>query len=65
MTLTNCPFDRLASGHTELVCGLNLVLVGAVADRLGCTDWWPSWTPRRPTVACGSAVREPSRPRNI
>ena len=38
MTLTNCPFDRLASGHTELVCGLNLVLVGAVADRLGCTD---------------------------
>ena len=37
VTLTNCPFDRLASSHTELVCGLNLALVDAVADRLGCT----------------------------
>jgi predicted ArsR family transcriptional regulator len=38
MTLTNCPFDRLATGHTELVCGLNLALVGAVVERLGCTE---------------------------
>jgi predicted ArsR family transcriptional regulator len=25
--LTNCPFDRLATDHTELVCGMNLALV--------------------------------------
>ena len=36
VTSTNCPFDRLASSRTELVCGLNLALVDAVADRLGC-----------------------------
>jgi predicted ArsR family transcriptional regulator len=38
MTLTNCPFDRLASVHAELVCGMNLALVDAVAERLGCTE---------------------------
>lgn len=34
--LANCPFDRLAREHTELVCTLNLALVGAVLDGLGC-----------------------------
>lgn len=29
--LRNCPFHRLARAHTELVCGMNLVLLGAVA----------------------------------
>jgi predicted ArsR family transcriptional regulator len=32
--LTNCPFDRLAAEHTELVCGMNLVLVHGVIDGL-------------------------------
>ena len=32
--LTNCPFDRLAAGHTELVCGMNLALVDGVIDGL-------------------------------
>ena len=31
--LANCPFDALAREHTELVCGMNLALLGAVADR--------------------------------
>ena len=35
ITLANCPFDALARDHTELVCGMNLVLVNAVADRVG------------------------------
>lgn len=35
ITLANCPFDALAREHTELVCGMNLALVGAVADRAG------------------------------
>lgn len=34
--LRNCPFDRLAKEHTELVCGLNLDVVGGVIDGLGC-----------------------------
>ncbi len=33
--LANCPFDRLATRHTELVCGMNLALVGGVVDGLG------------------------------
>jgi len=35
ITLANCPFDALARDHTELVCGMNLALLGAVADRVG------------------------------
>ena len=32
--LTNCPFDRLALEHTDLVCGMNLALVDGVLDGL-------------------------------
>lgn len=32
--LANCPFDRLATRHTELVCGMNLALIGGVVDEL-------------------------------
>jgi predicted ArsR family transcriptional regulator len=34
LCLTNCPFDRLATDHTELVCGINLALVDGVLDGL-------------------------------
>src|SRR4051812_21510970 len=34
LCLLNCPFDRLAAEHTELVCGLNLALVEGVLDAL-------------------------------
>jgi predicted ArsR family transcriptional regulator len=34
LCLANCPFDRLASDHTALVCGLNLALVDGVLDGL-------------------------------
>lgn len=36
LSLANCPFDRLASEHTDLVCGMNLAFVGAVAEEAGC-----------------------------
>ena len=36
LVLANCPFDRLAGDHRELVCGMNLAFVCSVADRLGC-----------------------------
>jgi predicted ArsR family transcriptional regulator len=38
MVLENCPFDRVARDHTELVCGLNLDFVAGMAAGLGCTD---------------------------
>ena len=36
LALANCPFDRLATDHKDLVCGMNLAFVGSVAHRLGC-----------------------------
>jgi predicted ArsR family transcriptional regulator len=34
--LVNCPFDRLAAEHTELVCGMNRDLIEGVIEGLGC-----------------------------
>jgi predicted ArsR family transcriptional regulator len=34
-TLVNCPFGALARDHPALVCGMNLALLGAVAERVG------------------------------
>lgn len=34
INLANCPFDRLAADHTELVCGLNLALIEGVIKEL-------------------------------
>lgn len=35
IVLTNCPFHRLAAGHTELVCCANLGLVEGLAEATG------------------------------
>jgi len=35
LCLANCPFDRLAAEHTELVCGMNRDLVEGVLDGAG------------------------------
>ncbi len=35
VTLVNCPFDALARDHTALICGMNLAVLRAVADRAG------------------------------
>ncbi|HEU0040724.1 MAG TPA: helix-turn-helix domain-containing protein [Jiangellaceae bacterium] len=32
--LANCPFDRMATDHNELVCGMNLALIGGVIEGL-------------------------------
>jgi predicted ArsR family transcriptional regulator len=37
IVLRNCPFHRLAREHTELVCGMNLSLLGAVLEHAGDT----------------------------
>ena len=32
--LRNCPFDRIAAQHPELVCGANLAMVQGLVDQL-------------------------------
>ena len=41
LVLGNCPFDRLAADHRDLVCGMNLAFVEAVTAQLGCTGVRP------------------------
>jgi predicted ArsR family transcriptional regulator len=36
VVLDNCPFDALASRHTELICGINVAFVGGLLSGLGC-----------------------------
>jgi predicted ArsR family transcriptional regulator len=38
VTLVNCPFHTLAREHTELVCGMNLHLVGGLLDGAAAPD---------------------------
>ena len=35
VTLVNCPFAALARDHTVLVCGMNLALLGGLAEQVG------------------------------
>jgi len=56
MVLENCPFDKVARDHTELVCGLNVEFVGGVADGLGCAGLAVSLEPS-PGRCCVSARR--------
>ena len=35
ITLANCPFHALAREHTELVCGMNLALIGEMVEHSG------------------------------
>jgi predicted ArsR family transcriptional regulator len=57
MVLENCPFDKVARDHTELVCGLNVEFVGGVADGLGCAGLAVSLEPS-PGRCCVSAHRK-------
>jgi len=59
LLLKNCPFDRLATDHTELVCGMNLAFVDAVVDGLGCAGVRPELDPD--PKRCCVRVRERAR----
>jgi predicted ArsR family transcriptional regulator len=39
ITLANCPFHSLAQDYTDLVCGINLDLVGGLLDALDEPAW--------------------------
>ena len=54
--LANCPFDRLAREHTDLVCGMNVAFVGGVLDGLGCASLEAVLDPE-PGMCCVKARR--------
>jgi predicted ArsR family transcriptional regulator len=49
--LANCPIDRLAADHTDLVCGLNLALIAGVIDGLRIRGVTPELAPQ-PGFCC-------------
>ena len=75
--LGNCPFHHLAQRHTDLVCGMNLHLVGGLLDELGSSGYTARLRPSpdnccvvletdddRARDACGSALALRRGPRN-
>jgi predicted ArsR family transcriptional regulator len=44
--LRNCPFHHLAQRHRELVCGMNLSLIGGMVEGLRLPGWQPVLDPR-------------------
>ena len=58
--LTNCPFDRLAAEHTELVCGMNLALVDGVLDGLHVETMAARLEPQ-PGFCCVKVATKPRR----
>jgi len=57
LLLENCPFDKLAKEHTELVCGLNVDFVAGMAAGLACTGVRVGLDPA-PGRCCVSATRD-------
>jgi predicted ArsR family transcriptional regulator len=50
--LRNCPFDRLAAQHRELVCGANLALIGGLTERAGGAGRVQAELDPRPGFCC-------------
>ncbi|HEX9039424.1 MAG TPA: hypothetical protein VF838_00205, partial [Trebonia sp.] len=43
--LRNCPFHHLAEQQRDLVCGMNLALIGGMLDGLRLPGWRPVLDP--------------------
>ena len=56
LVLGNCPFRRLARGHTRLVCGLNAALLQGTLD--GCNDTQHRVVPAPAGSACCARLTE-------
>ncbi|MDQ0769501.1 putative ArsR family transcriptional regulator [Pseudarthrobacter defluvii] len=54
LVLCNCPFRRLASDHTQLVCGLSAALLQGTLD--GCNDQQHRVVPAADGSACCSRL---------
>lgn len=59
LELANCPFDRLARDHTDLVCGINLALVTGAVEALGCRHVQTRLEPA-PDLCCVRARQVPA-----
>lgn len=57
--LANCPFDRLAADHTDLVCSMNLALVEGILDGLDRQDVSARLAPT-PGYCCVAVAPEPT-----
>ena len=44
--LRNCPFHLLAQQHRELICGINVELIGALKDNLAYGEFRAVYDPR-------------------
>ena len=60
LRLGNCPFHALAEAHRELVCGMNLSLLGGLVEGLGTGDLEarPDPTPGACCVTLASTTRK-------
>jgi predicted ArsR family transcriptional regulator len=56
--LRNCPFHHLAEQHRELVCSMNLSLVGGMLEGLRLPGWQPVLDPR-PGHCCVAIEEHP------
>ena len=54
--LRNCPFHQLAERHRDLVCGMNLALIGGLVAGLRAGSLRPCWILSRGTAASRSAL---------
>jgi predicted ArsR family transcriptional regulator len=57
--LRNCPFDRLAAGHRELVCEANLAMLSALTDQVGGDPPLRATLDRQPGRCCVTLTRDP------
>src|SRR6266566_328654 len=55
--LRNCPFDRIAAQHRELVCGANLAMLQRLADQLGGDQPVRALLDPRPGRCCVALTR--------
>ena len=58
--LQNCPFHHLAEQHRDLVCGMNLSLIGGMVDGLRLPGWQPVLDPRPGHCCVAIQEKQPS-----
>jgi predicted ArsR family transcriptional regulator len=64
VNLGSCPFHQLATQYPDIVCGMNLALIGGLIDGLGAAGLAPSLDPRpgRCCVVVRSHLPEANEP---
>ena len=47
--MTDCPGPALGTIHGRPACGLHLMTVNSLCEKIGCTEGNPTWTDDRMT----------------